>query len=54
MATAPREAMLSAMSAQFTTQAAYSAAIALAMVTAGLSKRRLTWKRRPRKRKKGR
>jgi hypothetical protein len=39
--------------AQFTTQAAYSVAIALAMIAAGLSKRRLEWKRRPPKRKKG-
>jgi len=43
--------MLSAMSMQFTTQAVYMAAIALAMVVAGLSKRRLEWKQRPRKRK---
>jgi len=37
------------MSTQFTTQAAYTAAIAVAMIAAGLSKRRLVWKRRPRK-----
>jgi hypothetical protein len=44
--------MLTAMSAQLTTQVVYSAAIALAMITAGLSKRRLEWKRRPPKRRK--
>lgn len=53
MAAAPAAAMLNAMSVQ-ATQAAYWAVIAMAMVTAGLSKRRLEWKRRPRKRKKGR
>jgi hypothetical protein len=45
------------MSVQFTTQAAYAAAIALAMIVGGLGKRRLEWKRRPprgRKRKLGR
>jgi hypothetical protein len=35
--------------ASVTTQVAYSAAIALAMVVAGVGKRRLEWKRRPRK-----
>jgi hypothetical protein len=39
--------------AQATTQIAYVAAIALAMVTAGLGKRRLEWKPpKPRRRKK--
>jgi hypothetical protein len=39
--------------AQATTQIAYAAAIALAMVTAGLGKRRLEWKPpKPRRRKK--
>ena len=47
-------AMLTSMSTQVTTQAVYAAAIAIAMVTAGLNKRRLVWKLRPRKRRKGR
>jgi hypothetical protein len=34
-----------------TTQLAYAAAIAVAMIIAGLGKRRLEWKRRPRKRR---
>jgi hypothetical protein len=39
--------------AQATTQIAYIAAIALAMITAGLGKRRLEWKPpKPRRRKK--
>jgi len=41
------------MSMQFTTQAVYVAAIALALIVAGLSKHRLEWKQRPRKRRKG-
>jgi len=45
-------ATLSAMNtASATTQVAYIAAIALAMVTAGLGKHRLVWKPRPRKRR---
>ena len=35
--------------ASVTTQVAYSAAIALAMVVAGVGKRQLEWRRRPRK-----
>jgi hypothetical protein len=54
MASMTRVTKLIAMSTQLTTQAAYSAAIAIAMVTAGLSKRKLQWKRRPRKRRRGR
>jgi hypothetical protein len=47
-------AMLAAMnSAQFATQVVYVAVIALAMISAGLSKRRLEWKRRPPRRPKG-
>jgi hypothetical protein len=53
MAAARVVPMLSAMSTQLTTQAAYAAAIGLTMVTAALSKRRLVWKRRPPRRKKG-
>jgi hypothetical protein len=40
------------MSMHFTTQAAYSAAIAVAMIVAGLNKRRLEWKPKPRRRRK--
>jgi hypothetical protein len=43
-------AILRAMTTQLTSQVAYMAAIALAMIVAGLSKRRLEWKP-PRKRK---
>jgi hypothetical protein len=39
-------------SAALATQVGYSAAIALAMVVAGLGKHRLEWKRRGRKRRK--
>jgi hypothetical protein len=47
-------AMLDAMSSvQFTTQVVYVAVIALAMISTGLSKRRLEWKRRPPRRRKG-
>jgi len=54
MAPPPCGVMLGAMnSAQFTTQAVYAAVIALAMVSAGLSKRRLEWKKRPPRRRKG-
>jgi hypothetical protein len=49
------ETMMTGMSStQFTTQAVYAAAIAVAMVTAGLRKRRIEWKwRRPKRRKRG-
>jgi hypothetical protein len=40
-------------STQFTTQVVYVAAVALAMITAGLRKRQLYWKRRPPRRRKG-
>jgi hypothetical protein len=54
MAAALPGAMLAEMnSTQFTTQVVYVAAVALAMITAGLSKRRLYWKRRPPRRRKG-
>jgi hypothetical protein len=39
-------------STQVTTQILSAAAVAVAMVTAGLSKRRLEWKRRPPRRRK--
>jgi hypothetical protein len=44
--------MLRAMTMQFTTQAVYVAAIAVAMIVAGLGKRRLEW--RPPRKKNGR
>jgi hypothetical protein len=54
MAAALARAMLAEMhSTQFTTQVVYVAAVAVAMITAGLSKRRLEWKRRPPRRRKG-
>lgn len=52
MAIGRRAAILSVMSMHFTTQSVYAAAVAVAMITAGLSKRRLEWKRRPPRRKK--
>jgi hypothetical protein len=46
--------MLTGMSnTQVTTQVLYVAAVAVAMVAAGLRKRRLEWKRRPPRRRKG-
>jgi hypothetical protein len=44
-------ATLSAMSGELTTQAVYVAAAAVAMVTAGLGRRKLEWRPRPRHRK---
>jgi hypothetical protein len=46
--------ILRAMTTQLTTQAAYMAAIALAMIVAGLSKRRLEWKPPRRRKRRGR
>ena len=45
--------ILRLVTAQLTTQLGYVGAIALAMVVAGLRKKRLEWKPRPRKRRKG-
>jgi hypothetical protein len=41
------------MSMQLATQTVYAAAIGVAMIVAGLGKRRLEWKQRSRKRRKG-
>jgi len=41
------------MTLQFTSQIWYTAAVALAMIVAGLGKKRLEWRPRPRKRRKG-
>jgi len=38
---------------QTLTQVSWALAVGFAMIAAGMSKRRLEWKRRPRKRRKG-
>jgi hypothetical protein len=48
-----RDAPTAMNSVPFTAQIVYAAIVALAMISAGLSKRRLEWKPRPPKRRKG-